>query len=119
MRLVRVLGEQAPAGRAPRGRRCHAWEYGPRRGAGPPGRDTFAHTPGRIADAPKFSFNLVATNGQVIASSEAYESKASAINGIESAKRTRSGREVGGITTILEGAMAARARGQDGGMVAC
>ena len=31
----------------------------------------------------KFRFNLVATNGQVIATSEAYESKASAINGID------------------------------------
>jgi uncharacterized protein len=30
----------------------------------------------------KFRFNLVATNGQVIATSEAYESKASAIKGI-------------------------------------
>jgi uncharacterized protein YegP (UPF0339 family) len=35
----------------------------------------------------KFRFNLVATNGQVIATSEAYESKASAIKGIESVKR--------------------------------
>jgi uncharacterized protein len=35
----------------------------------------------------KFHFNLVATNGQVIASSESYESKASAVNGIESIKR--------------------------------
>jgi uncharacterized protein YegP (UPF0339 family) len=35
----------------------------------------------------KFRFNLVATNGQVIATSESYESKASAINGIESVKR--------------------------------
>ena len=35
----------------------------------------------------KFSFSLVATNGQVIATSEAYESKTSAINGIESVKR--------------------------------
>jgi uncharacterized protein YegP (UPF0339 family) len=35
----------------------------------------------------KYRFNLVATNGQVIATSEAYESKASAINGIESVKR--------------------------------
>jgi uncharacterized protein YegP (UPF0339 family) len=35
----------------------------------------------------KFRFNLVAPNGQVIATSEAYESKASAINGIESVKR--------------------------------
>ena len=35
----------------------------------------------------KFRFNLVAPNGQVIATSETYESKASAINGIESVKR--------------------------------
>jgi uncharacterized protein YegP (UPF0339 family) len=35
----------------------------------------------------KFRFNLVATNGQVITTSEAYESKTSAINGIESVKR--------------------------------
>jgi uncharacterized protein len=33
-----------------------------------------------------FAFKLAATNGQVIATSEAYESKASAINGIESVK---------------------------------
>jgi uncharacterized protein YegP (UPF0339 family) len=35
----------------------------------------------------KFHFNLQAANGQVIATSEAYESKASALNGIESVKR--------------------------------
>ena len=39
----------------------------------------------------KFRFNLVAPNGQVIATSEAYESKASAINGIESVKRNACG----------------------------
>jgi hypothetical protein len=32
----------------------------------------------------KFHFNLVAGNGQVIATSEAYESKAAAMNGIKS-----------------------------------
>jgi uncharacterized protein YegP (UPF0339 family) len=42
----------------------------------------------------KFSFTLVATNGQVIATSEAYESKASAINGIESVKRNAPEAEV-------------------------
>ena len=41
----------------------------------------------RRAPTGKFSFSLVATNGQVIATSEAYESKASAVNGIESVKR--------------------------------
>jgi uncharacterized protein len=35
----------------------------------------------------KYRFNLVATNGQIIATSEAYESKASALKGIESVKR--------------------------------
>ena len=35
----------------------------------------------------KFHFNLVATNGQVIATSQTYESKASALDGIESVRR--------------------------------
>lgn len=34
----------------------------------------------------KYHFNLMAGNGQVIATSEAYERKESAINGIESVK---------------------------------
>jgi uncharacterized protein len=35
----------------------------------------------------KFHFNLVAPNGQVIATSESYESKGAALNGIESVKK--------------------------------
>ena len=35
----------------------------------------------------KFFFNLKASNGQIILSSETYESKASAQNGIESVKK--------------------------------
>jgi uncharacterized protein len=35
----------------------------------------------------KFHFNLVATNGQVIATSEAYNSKEAALNGIESVRK--------------------------------
>jgi uncharacterized protein len=42
----------------------------------------------------KFCFNLVATNGQVIATSEAYESKASAIKGIESVKHNAPNAEI-------------------------
>jgi uncharacterized protein len=42
----------------------------------------------------KFRFNLVATNGQVIATSEAYESKARALKGIESVKRNAPGAEI-------------------------
>ena len=34
----------------------------------------------------KFHFNLLASNGQVIATSEAYESRESALKGIESVK---------------------------------
>jgi uncharacterized protein len=42
----------------------------------------------------KFRFNLVATNGQVIATSEAYENKVSAIKGIESVKRNAPNAEI-------------------------
>jgi uncharacterized protein len=35
----------------------------------------------------KFRFNLVASNGQVIATSETYESKTSALNGVESVRK--------------------------------
>ena len=37
----------------------------------------------------KFFFNLLASNGQIILSSEMYEAKASAVNGIESVKPRR------------------------------
>jgi uncharacterized protein YegP (UPF0339 family) len=37
--------------------------------------------------AGKFRFRLKASNGQVIATGEAYESKASALNGIESIRK--------------------------------
>jgi uncharacterized protein YegP (UPF0339 family) len=35
----------------------------------------------------KFHFNLVAANGQVIATSETYNSKEAALNGIESVRK--------------------------------
>jgi uncharacterized protein YegP (UPF0339 family) len=35
----------------------------------------------------KFRFNLVASNGEVIATSESYESKSSAMKGIESVRK--------------------------------
>ncbi len=35
----------------------------------------------------KFHFNLVASNGQVIATSETYETKTSALNGVASVKK--------------------------------
>jgi uncharacterized protein YegP (UPF0339 family) len=42
----------------------------------------------------KFHFNLLAGNGQVIATSEAYESRESALKGIESVKANAPGAEV-------------------------
>ena len=38
-------------------------------------------------DAGQFHFNLLATNGRVIATSESYKTKAAALNGIESVKK--------------------------------
>src|SRR6202046_2349063 len=42
----------------------------------------------------KYHFNLVASNGQVIATSETYERKQSALNGIESVKNNAPGAEI-------------------------
>jgi len=39
----------------------------------------------------KFRFRLKASNGQVIATGEAYETKASALNGIESVRKNAGG----------------------------
>ena len=42
----------------------------------------------------KFRFNLIAPNGEIIASSEAYEKKTSCMNGIESVKKNAPTAEV-------------------------
>ena len=42
----------------------------------------------------KYHFNLVASNGQVIATSETYERKESALNGIESVKKNAPDAEI-------------------------
>ena len=42
----------------------------------------------------KYHFNLHAANGQVIASSQHYESKESALHGIESVKRNAADAEI-------------------------
>jgi uncharacterized protein YegP (UPF0339 family) len=44
--------------------------------------------------AGKFRFNLVAANGEIIASSEAYESKEACKNGIQSVKASASTTEI-------------------------
>ena len=47
----------------------------------------------------KYHFNLVATNGQVIATSQTYERKESALNGIESVKKNAPDAEIDDQTT--------------------
>jgi uncharacterized protein YegP (UPF0339 family) len=42
----------------------------------------------------RFRFRLKAGNGQIIAVGEAYESKASALNGIESVRKNAAGAEL-------------------------
>jgi uncharacterized protein YegP (UPF0339 family) len=42
----------------------------------------------------QYHFNLLAANGQIIATSETYERKQSALNGIESVKTNAPGAEV-------------------------
>lgn len=46
----------------------------------------------------KFYFNLKATNGQIIGTSEMYESEASRENGIESVKKNAPGAEITDLT---------------------
>jgi uncharacterized protein YegP (UPF0339 family) len=48
----------------------------------------------RKGSTGKFHFNLVAANGQVIATSEAYESKGAALNGIDSVKKNAPGAQI-------------------------
>lgn len=47
----------------------------------------------------KFRFNLVPGNGEIIATSEAYESKASAKNGIEAVRKAAATAEVADQTS--------------------
>ena len=60
--------------------------------------DRRRHTAGKFVlkkgSSGRYHFNLAAANGQVIATSETYESKESALNGIESVKTNAPGAEV-------------------------
>ncbi|MDQ3896157.1 MAG: YegP family protein [Actinomycetota bacterium] len=47
----------------------------------------------------KFRFSLLSTNGQIVATSEAYNSKASAMNGIRSVKKLAGDAEIEDQTT--------------------
>jgi uncharacterized protein YegP (UPF0339 family) len=56
----------------------------------------------------KFRFNLVATNGQVVATSEAYETKRAALGGINSVKKHAEGAEIDDQTAGGNGQVKAR-----------
>ncbi len=47
----------------------------------------------------KFRFSLVSTNGQIVATSEAYNSKASAINGIKAVRNLAADADIEDQTT--------------------
>ena len=47
----------------------------------------------------KFRFSLLSTNGQIVATSEAYNTKASAMNGIRSVKKLAGDAEIEDQTT--------------------
>jgi uncharacterized protein YegP (UPF0339 family) len=64
----------------------------------------------------KFHFNLVAGNGQVIATSETYESRESALNGIESVKANAPGASVDDQTRASRGGRGAEREGSWGAM---
>jgi uncharacterized protein YegP (UPF0339 family) len=55
--------------------------------------------PGKFVLKKGLHFNLLAVNGQVIATSEAYSSKEAALNGIESVKKNAPAAEIEDETT--------------------
>lgn len=57
--------------------------------------------------AGKFRFHLKAANGEIIAASQAYETKESAEKGIESVKENASGAKVEDLTETRKDAKAA------------
>jgi uncharacterized protein YegP (UPF0339 family) len=52
----------------------------------------------KVAKSGQYYFYLMAGNGQIIAKSDTYESKASALNGIESVKKNAPNAEVVDLT---------------------
>jgi uncharacterized protein len=72
-----------------------AWEGCSRRGSQKGMKKRGKHMAGKFqlkkGSTGKYHFNLLAGNGQVIATSESYESKRSALNGIESVKANAPG----------------------------
>jgi uncharacterized protein YegP (UPF0339 family) len=59
----------------------------------------------------RFRFHLKASNGEIIASSQGYETKASATHGIESVKENAPNAKVEDLTETHEGAKPAAPKG--------
>jgi uncharacterized protein YegP (UPF0339 family) len=56
----------------------------------------------------KFRFSLLSTNGQVVASSEAYETKRAALSGVASVQKLAAGAKVVDTTVAVAAAAAAK-----------
>ena len=63
------------------------WGYGASEQAPTQGRAHGGQVLLKKTSSDKYHFNLVAANGQVIATSQTYETKANAVSGIESVKQ--------------------------------
>ena len=50
----------------------------------------------------KFRFSLVATNGQVVAASESYETKAACMNGVRSVQKSAAGASIDDRTVVAK-----------------
>ena len=58
----------------------------------------------------KFRFSLLSTNGQVVASSEAYETKRAALNGVASVQKLAAGATIVDTTVAVAAAPAPAAK---------
>jgi len=62
--------------------------------------------------AKKFRFRLLASNGEIIASGEAYESKAACMNGIKSIQKSAAAAKIIDETIVKEEAAGKKAAGK-------
>ncbi len=62
----------------------------------------------------KFRFSLLSTNGQVVASSEAYETKRAALNGVASVQKLAAGAKIVDTTVAVAAAPAQAGREEAG-----
>ena len=60
----------------------------------------------------KFRFSLLSTNGQVVASSEAYETKRAALNGVASVQKLAAGAAIVDTTAAAAGEACRREAGR-------